>query len=447
MKLMDAYQLMHDGALALADVESNGMMIDVEYCKRQDKHLTRRIERLQTKLKETMLGKAWGKKFKNKIDLDSNYQLGKVLFGEMKIKPTKTTDKGNPSVDQEALETMDVPGIDLVTDMRKLKKIRATYIRGLLRETDNGVLHPFFNLHLVRTYRSSSDHPNYQNIPKRDDDADRIVRRAFIPRPGRHLVEIDYSGIEVRIAACLHKDPVMLEYINDPSKDMHRDMACECYKLPVHQCTKQIRYCGKNMFVFPQFYGDYYRNCAKRLWEQVGKLLTVDGISLHEHLSQQGISTYEKFEAHIEEVENNFWNERFKVYTRWKKQNWNTYQATGEIRMLTGFRCGGMMDKKQANNAPMQGAAFHCLLWSLIRINRWLKEKGKETLLIGQIHDSLVFDAVPGELKGLVRRARKIMCEDIKRDFPWLIVPLQVEIEITPVDGSWYEKKEYDPQT
>lgn len=443
MNLTDAYQLIHEGALALADIESNGMMIDVDYCERQDKHLTRRIDRLQTKLEETKLGKVWKKKFGTALDVDSNHQLGKILFGEMKIEPSKVTDKGNPSVDAEAIEGLDVPGIEHIIQMRKLKKIRATYIRGLLRETDNGVVHPFFNLHLVRTYRSSSDHPNYQNIPVRDDEGAKIVRRAFIPRPGRQLVEIDYSGIEVRIAACLHKDPVMLEYINDPEKDMHRDMACECYMLPIHQCTKQIRYCGKNMFVFPQFYGDYYKNCAKHLWGQTGKLLTVDGISLSEHLSVQGIDRYEKFEKHIEEVEDEFWNTRFKIYSRWKKQNFNAYQATGELRMLTGFRFGGVMDRKQANNAPMQGPAFHCLLWSLTRINEWLKEKQKETLLIGQIHDALEFDAVPGEVKSVVRMARKIMCEDIRREWPWIITPLQVDVEITPVDGSWYEKQEY----
>src|SRR5690606_20675796 len=102
---------------------------------------------------------------------------------------------------------------------------------------------------------NSSDSPNFQNLPIRNPKMAKIIRSAFIPRSDRHvLVEIDYSGIEVRVAACYHKDPVMIEYINDPTKDMHRDMAAQCYLAPPEQVSKQMRYCGKNMYVFPQFY-------------------------------------------------------------------------------------------------------------------------------------------------------------------------------------------------
>ena len=49
----DAYQLFHEGTLALARAERQGIRLDVDYCERQKKLLTNRINRAYNKLKET----------------------------------------------------------------------------------------------------------------------------------------------------------------------------------------------------------------------------------------------------------------------------------------------------------------------------------------------------------------------------------------------------------
>src|SRR5690606_24846764 len=140
-----------------------------------------------------------------------------------------------------------------------------------IREQHNGYLHPSFNLHLVRTHRSSSDRPNFQNIPKRDKESLKICRRALLPRPGHLLMEADFAALEVMISACYHKDPVMLEYLHDKKSEMHLDMAKQIFRfdsmdksIPSHY---QLRQGAKNGFVFPQFYGDYYGNNARSLCE------------------------------------------------------------------------------------------------------------------------------------------------------------------------------------
>lgn len=444
MNLIDAYRLMHNGALALADIEATGMAIDVNYCRRQDKGLARQIQRLQKKLEKTELGRLWREKYRNRVDLENNHQLGKILFGEMGLEPPRTTEKGNLSVDGEALEALDVPEVGTILRLRKLKKARTTYIRGLLRETVDGFLHPFFNLHLVISYRSSSDHINFQNIPVRDPEVAKIVRRAFLPRPGRQLVEIDCKAMEICVAACYHKDPEMIRYISNPAKDLHRDMACECFMIPIAQCTKEIRYCGKNMFVFPQFYGDYYGNCAKSLWDQAAKLSTKDGILLKDHLDHRGLGLYDLFEDHVKAVEDDFWHKRFKVYDEWKRTCYEHYLDTAEIRMKTGFVCSSLMGRKECMNYGTQGAAFHCLLWSLVQLNEFLRDK--ESCIIGQIHDSILLDVVPEELDEVLNAAHRIMTQDLLEAWKWIIVPIRVEMEVAPIDGSWYEKVEYDFQ-
>jgi DNA polymerase-1 len=132
----------------------------------------------------------------------------------MKIKPIKTTESGAGATDEEALKKLDVPGLELILRIRKLNKIRSNIFRSIfVREQTNGFLHPSFDLHTVRTYRSGSSNPNFQNIPKRDTEAMEICRRAIIPRPDHMLIEADYSSLEVNIAACYHKDPVLIKYL------------------------------------------------------------------------------------------------------------------------------------------------------------------------------------------------------------------------------------------
>jgi len=197
-----AYQLLHDGALALCRAELYGMRVDVEYCEKKQKHLTRQINRLRNRFLDSPLGRKWRKLYGGKINLNSDQQLAKILYDVMGITPPKHTESGAGSVDTEALENIGLPELTEFLRIRRLQKVRDTYLGAFVREQVGGYLHPFFNLHLARTYRSSSDSPNFQNIPKRDKEAMEICRRALLPHPGHQLGMIDFSGIEVCISAC-----------------------------------------------------------------------------------------------------------------------------------------------------------------------------------------------------------------------------------------------------
>lgn len=439
-----AYRLMHDGILTLGEIERTGMRIDVEYCKRQIGVLDRRIERLGKLLHETKDVREWKAIYKDKFNLDSPRQLADYLYKHKGLIPVKTTEKGNASVDDESLKSIKEPFVQDLLRIRRLKKTRDTYLKGILSEvSEDGLLHSFFNLHTVKSYRSSSSSPNFQNLPIRDKEMGKIIRQAFIPRPGHQFGGIDYSGIEVRISACYHHDTTMLEYIRNPSSDMHRDMAMECYKLRQDQVNKQSRFCAKNNFVFPQFYGDWYKSCAVSLWSAIDEmdLQTADGVPMREHLLSQNVKNYNKFEDHIKEVEDRFWNERFPVYAAWKDEWVKKYERTGRVHLLTGFTCVGVMRRNEVINVPIQGTAFHCLLWSLIRLHDWLKTKKMRSKIVGQIHDEITGDFLAEELNVVLKRAREIMCEEIRQEWKWLVIPLEVESSFAPIDRSWYEKE------
>jgi DNA polymerase I-like protein with 3'-5' exonuclease and polymerase domains len=50
-------------------------------------------------------------------------------------------------------------------------------------------------------------------------------------------------------------------------------------------------------------------------------------------------------------------------------------------------------------------------------------------------------DVVPSELDVVKKQLRKIMCEDLREHWQWITVPLDIDAEISAVDGNWYEMK------
>jgi DNA polymerase I-like protein with 3'-5' exonuclease and polymerase domains len=328
-----------------------------------------------------------------------------------------------------------------------LNNLKNTYLGGFYREAVDGIMHPFFPTHLVSTYRGSADSPNFTNIPKRDKQAKRITRRAIIPRPGRQILDVDFKGIEVCMGACNSHDPKLIIYVSDPTTDMHRDQAMEIYFLSEKQVSDGLRQGGKNAFVFPQFYGSYWGNCAPDLWQYAKENTLPDGTPTLEHLRDEGIKSYSKFEKHIEDVEDEFWNVKFAVYRDWKDSMWKFYQRHGYIELPTGHRCywspRGLLTRKECMNYPNQGPGFRCLLLSMDWLDDIISEKnGWSSKMIGQIHDDIVWDLEPSELKDLWAVLQQVMCKDIREYWPWIIVPLEIEGEVTEVNGNWNEQQE-----
>jgi DNA polymerase-1 len=442
---------MHEGALALSEIESNGIRVDVDYLSRMDAEVDALIIQQREVVEAYDEWKTWKRRYRTSANLNSSKQLADVLFEVLGYTATATTPNGNPKTDESSLGMLEIPFVQDYLEYKKLCKLKGTYIRGLFREVDDGYIHPSFNLHLVVTYRSSSDAPNFQNFPTRNPKIAKLIRSAFIPRKNHVLVEIDYSAIEVRVAACYHRDPTMIKYIVE-GYDMHLDMAAECYILDKANVAKRVRHAGKNSFVFPEFYGDVYFSVSKGLWNAIkrDKLTTNDGVPLFKHLKAQGISELGEcdpkqrpmpgtFEHHIQKVEERFWNTRFPVYRDWKQSWHRKFLQRGYFRTKTGFVIGGLMRKNEVINCPIQGSAFHCLLWSLTRVNRELRVRKYKSKAVGQIHDSMLLDVHKSELAEVVHLAQDIMCRQLAEHWDWIIVPLETEAEAS--DVNWYEKK------
>lgn len=459
-----AYKLLHDGVQALSRAEHNGIRIDVDYLERTQKQTSSRIRDIEADMKRSPLGKKWRRRYGSETNFGSGTQLSTILRNEGHELPQTENSKkyaeGDKRIryktDVEAIEKVDDPFIVLYLENEKLKKVSGTFLKGIQRELIDDRVHVSFNLHTTKTYRSSSSNFNFQNLPIRDPEQGKLIRQCFIPSPGNRLIEVDFGGIEVCIAACYHKDPRMISYITDPSKDMHRDMAAQCFKMPTKEVTKMARYGGKNMFVFPQFYGDYFVSCAGQLWDymQRAKLhykssedrLIIDELA-RQGITERGLCTPGKptmpgsFEDHIRGVEKHFWDKRFRTYRDWKKTWFAEYQKTGSFETKTGFRLEANISRNDVINWPVQGSAFHCLLQCFIWIMRAIAKRRMRTLLVGQIHDSIVADVPDDETEDFLQLCNYVMTVLLLKRWEWINVPLEIEAEVTPVDGSWHTKK------
>lgn len=448
LTLQDARNLTMEGSAALAEIEGNGMRMDVGYLDRMIDETGTKIRELELSLRQDETFRVWRRVFGDKSDLGSRSQLGSVIFDHMKIPCNRKTTTGRPATDDAALQDVDLPFVRRWNNLELLKRVRSTNLIGLRKETCNGLLHSSINLHTAVTYRSSTSNPNSQNIPIRDPKQSKLVRRAFIPRDGNVLIEVDYSGIEVRVASCYHEDPTMIEYIKT-DHDLHLDMAAECYMLAKEEVSKSLRSTAKGGFVFAEFYGDWWPQVSVNLWKSVENEKTKSGASLKEHLRGKGITELGSlnpktvqsgtFASHIKSVEEDFWGRRFRVYSSWKEKWWNQYLRRGWYQMLTGFISRGVFSRNEVINGGIQGSAFHCLLWSLIKLQGWLKANNMKSMIIGQIHDSIILDVVRKELEDVLHACKRIMTRELLKAWDWIIVPLEIEAEIG--EENWHMKK------
>ncbi|MFP4048209.1 MAG: DNA polymerase, partial [Bacteroidales bacterium] len=399
-------------------------------------------------LKDPIVSKKLKKYYKT-INLESPDQISTLLFDILGIKSKKLTAGGKQSTDAEVLSEIDHPWVQKYSKYKKLIKVKDTFLKGIRTEiTDENILHTFYHLHTTRTGRSSSQSPNWQNIPKRDEEAKKITRSGIKVRKNEKIGEADYGALEVNIIACTSKEPTLIDYCSDANADPHRDTAADLFLIPSDQVPKKVRFITKNGYVFPEFYGSYYANCAENLWYNSADLTMNDGMPVHDYLREKGIKCLRKpsdkkgqaskgtFEYHVKECEEVFW-ERFPIVKEWQQDTIDFYYKYGYVENMFGFRRRGYISRNQIVNTPIQGSAFHLLLWSFIQAKKLEKKEKWESKIRGQIHDSILFTATQNEEQHVLNSLKYIMIEKATKTFDWIVVPLTVEIELSKFGGNW----------
>jgi DNA polymerase I len=384
----------------LADMEYEGVNIDVDYLKAYSIELEHDALAAQNKIFEIA-----GTTF----NLDSPKQLGEVLFVKMEIpyegKKTKT---GQFATNEEVLSKLAYEHeiARIIQDYRELVKLKSTYVDALpaLVNPRTNRIHTTFNQTIAATGRLSSVNPNLQNIPIRTENG-RKVRKAFIPRDENHVIlSADYSQIELRLVAAISKDEAMLDaFKND--LDIHLATAAKVYNVPLEEVTKDMRSNAK-MVNFGIIYG-----------------ISAFGLSQRSNLSR----------SEAKEVIDNY----FKTYPGIKKYMEDAvavakekgYAETikGRKRKLPDIKSANhtvrSFAERNAINTPIQGTAADMIKIAMNRVHDEFKKHNFKSRMTLQVHDELVFDAHKDEVETI-----KPIIENCMKNALELAVPIKVEM-------------------
>ena len=384
----------------LSRMERNGVRVDIGSLKDYTEQLRSEMTGREAKVRELAGDPS--------LNVSSPKQIGEVLFEKLKLaaKPKKNAN-GTYSTDETTL--MDIadrhPIVDEILEFRAVKKLLSTYIEpfpGYIDPSD-GKVHTTFNQALTATGRLSSSNPNLQNIPIRTDRG-REIRKAFVPgTPEGLILSADYSQIELRIMAHLSCDQHLVKAFKE-GVDIHAATASKIFSIPHEEVTADQRRIAKTAN-FGIMYGISAFGLAQRL--RIGRKEAQKVIDDYFAGFPSILSFIEDTKAAAREtgyVETLFGRRRYIPEINSKN---------GTIRALA---------ERNAVNAPIQGTSADIIKLAMIAVDKELAEKGFKSKMVLQIHDELVFDAVPDEIEAL-----KAMVVDKMENIVKLSVPLTVE--------------------
>ena len=205
----------------LAELEYNGIKVDVARLGELSRRYAQRMESLEAEIHQ-MAGRP--------LNIASPKQLQDLLFSELKLPVVKKTAKTGPSTDAEVLEQLALlhPLPAKILEYRQYAKLKSTYVDALPEMVcpETGRVHASFNQVVAATGRLSSSDPNLQNIPVRTEEG-REIRSAFVPgQEGWVLLAADYSQIELRVLAHFSGDARLCEaFAHD--EDIHARVASQ----------------------------------------------------------------------------------------------------------------------------------------------------------------------------------------------------------------------------
>ena len=391
----------------LAEMETEGFLVDKSEIENYGKVLSSEIDKLQSEIFELS-----GEEF----NINSPKQLGVILFEKLEI-PTKKKTKSGYSTSAEVLESLkdQYPIVDLVLKYRGLSKLKSTYCDGLSAAADeNGRIHSTLNQTETRTGRISSTEPNLQNIPVRKAEG-KELRKFFVAKEKYCLVDADYSQIELRVLADMAKDETMIKAFSD-GLDIHTITAGEVFGVDVSEVTPLMRSHAKAVN-FGIVYGIGAFSLAKDI-----------GVTTREASSyiKGYLATYKGVDEYMQKTVEKAKEQGF-CETLFHRRRFLP-ELKSSNHMLRAF------GERVARNMPIQGTAADIIKIAMIKVRNRLKAELPTAKLIMQVHDELIVEAP----KDKAETACKIVKEEMENAVK-LSVPLKAD---TSYGKTWFEAKD-----
>lgn len=381
----------------LADMERNGIMLDIDFLKKLSQQINSSIEEIKEKI---------FKLAQEKFNINSTKQLKEIIYEKMEISPQglKKTKTGFSTASDELEKIKHLhPIIELIQDYRELNKLTSTYVDALpqLISKKDQRIHTSFNQTITATGRLSSSEPNLQNIPTKTDLGHKI-RQAFTAPKGKLLLSLDYSQIELRVMAHLSKDPNLLSAFQN-NLDIHRSTAANINKIKLEEVSDDLRQQAKAIN-FGILYGQGPHGLSQNAnipYQQAREFIT------------KYFSTYTGVKKFID-----------KTIKSAQEKNY-TETMLGRKRMILEINSSEIMKKKSAEriaiNSPIQGSAADIIKLAMIKIFEKIpeiKSANSDIKMLLQVHDELIFEVQEDKINYYYPQIKKIMEEAIKLGVP-----------------------------
>ncbi|MCB9810725.1 MAG: hypothetical protein H6779_02760 [Candidatus Nomurabacteria bacterium] len=402
----------------IANMNAVGIKLDSNYLAQLSKEMHTELGSLQTGIYEDA-----GVEF----NINSPKQLGEVLFDKLGLKPKnqKKTAGGQRSTKESELEKLKDEHIIIpkLLRYRELQKLVSTYIDTLPNQVaDDGRVHTTFLQTGTTTGRISSKDPNLQNIPIRTEES-RAIRRAFVADEGFTMVGIDYSQIELRIAAIMSHDAKLVDIFRR-GEDVHTGVAVRVFGVNADEVTSEMRRKAK-VINFGILYGMGVNALRTNLGEETSREEAQSFLNAYFH-------TFTRLAEYLEETK------------EFARNHGYTETLFGRRRHFPGIKSSAPFIRARAErmaiNAPIQGTAADVMRLAMNNVYQYLESENKldDVRILLQVHDELVFEIKTELVDTIVPKLAEIM-EGALAEKETLGVPIAVDVAVGP---NWADLKD-----
>jgi DNA polymerase-1 len=388
-------------ASVIAEVESKGIMINIDVLKALKTELEDRISIVEKEV-YGFVG--------HEFNLNSPKQLSNILYNELRL-PTVRTGKNSQSTDEDTLNELQGSSevIAYILESRMLKKLLGTYVDAFLEivaKSGSPIIKTDYKMSVASSGRLSSQDPNLQNLPIKGQYASRF-REVFIPRDGFKLVSIDYSQIELRMMAEISQDKDLIEIFKNGA-DIHKSTAAKIFGVTEEEVTNEQRQRAKTVN-----FGILYGQTAFGLSKQLNISREEAGRYIQEYFYRfRGVSEY---------IDN---------ATKKAERLGFVESMFGRRRYISGLNAQNRMVKaaavREAVNMPLQGSAADLMKLAMVVVDGIIKKDFKDkAFILLQVHDELIFEVKPEVLDDFKTK----ICDAMEHVLE-LSIPLEVHFSV-----------------
>lgn len=271
----------------------------------------------------------------------------------------------------------------------------------------DGRVHPEYQHLGTHTGRQTSRWPNVLGL-------DGLLRPLVIPSAGHGIAEVDFSQVEVGIAAAVYQDPVLIEMFN--TGDVYSQMAKEFYQADL----------SAELLALPDRV--FKERCAElRKRMKVCTLGMIYGISPHGIAGQLGATVHaatglqQRFRALFPRL-----TQALADAEGYGGQRGYAQTMTGLRRHRAAAGAPSPWERRWLTNHPVQGSAAVVFKAAGNRLDRLLRPHGARLLIA--LHDSFIFEAPLPALTTVSELVCRVMCEAIQGYFPALKPLVEVNL-------------------